>query len=121
MDKLIDKMMKNVKEMNVIIEEMMKDREAVHPKCQGVGFAESDKVFIRADRCGRIEPVENMDDPSQPADFMNEACRCTAYISPSYWWTGPRSCPLANHFRPDLKPEIQKGRIGQQKQKKRKK
>ncbi len=103
--------------MDKITEILMKKRLPVHPKCRGEGFTEEEKKAILLPYCSRIEPVE-MPEKS----FTDESCRCKAYVNPSQWWKLPTwKCPLADHYRPDLLiGKTNKGRVGQQKQKKKK-
>jgi hypothetical protein len=109
---------------------LMKERLPVHPKCRGEGFSEEERKFLRTSRCSRIEPVNiydvideqtgEVDQEKTPAkDFTDEFCRCTTYVNPSNWWKNPTwRCPMGDHYRPDMVIEKGKGRIGQQKQKK---
>lgn len=117
--------------MDKVIEQLMMEREPVHPKCQGKGFTDEERNFLHAPwRCDRIESISMFDiideetgqiDDEAAAEDTNAdpACRCTAYVNPSNWWRGKNYCPLASHFRPQEKPvSAGKVRAGQQKQKK---
>jgi hypothetical protein len=118
--------------MNKIVEELMKEREPVHPKCQGIGFTDKELSDLKKEFCSRIEPVEIfeiIDEETETIDaeagskpsFTDPACRCTAYVRPERWWIHGRNCPLADHFKPIVKDaSIVKERAGQQKQKKKK-
>ena len=118
--------------MNNLIEEMMKNREPVHPKCRGEGFSEKEHAISNGKACSRIEPVvvyEIIDEETGQVDTEanpiisteDPACRCSSYINPERWWIHGRSCPLADHFKPYLtKEQSDKQRLGQQKQKKKK-
>ena len=99
--------------MNKLKEQMLKERLPVHPKCQGIGFSKEELKFVTEDYCNRIEPIEIADKKT----VLNKNCRCVAYINPASWWRRGR-CPLASHFRPDLKEVASKKRVGQQKQRK---
>ena len=104
--------------MDKITEELMKERLPVHPKCRGEGFTESEQKLIVAERCHRIEPI---DVEGGGKSFTDPACRCTVYVKPANWWRPDWRCPLCEHFRPDLAfKDTKKGRVGQQKQKKKK-
>ena len=116
--------------MDRTTEELLKEREAVHPKCQGKGFAKDEEQYLVSDRCNRIAASELflMQNPDVkptkktplPEDaFVDDACRCSAYAFPSSWWRDGRSCPLASHFKLDAKDTSGKVRVGQQKQRKR--
>jgi|APCry1669188910_1035180.scaffolds.fasta_scaffold00061_33 hypothetical protein len=114
--------------MDKNIESLMKERLPVHPKCRGEGFSDEQTKFILSKRCSRIEPVDNWyvdpnDDFTKVVhSFTDPDCRCTAYVNPSNWWKHESwRCPLGDHFRPDLAIKDAKGRVGQQKQKKKKK
>lgn len=103
-------------------EQLLKEREPIHEKCLGMGFTEEQEDFLRNKRCSRIEPVDVVVDDetgeTEP-DCMSLACFCSSYVKPSIWWNhSSRRCPLADHFRPDLKAKNAKVRVGQQKQKK---
>jgi hypothetical protein len=114
--------------MDKIAEQLMMEREPVHQKCLGKGFAKEEQGFVKG-QCKRIEPIDvyeiideatgQTDDEVAPVeDNSNAACRCTSYVNPSIWWREGFRCPLADHFRPDLMTKKAKGRVGQQKQKK---
>lgn len=117
--------------MNKVIEQMMMEREPVHQKCLGIGFSDEEKEFLQKEIiCSRVEPVEiyeiideetgETDPEVMPTISKSDpACRCTTYMKPSVWWRHPgQRCPMADHYRPDLSFNKTKGRVGQQKQKK---
>lgn len=114
--------------MDKDIEFLMKERLPVHPKCRGEGFTDEQTKFIIAKHCSRIEPVDDYF-PDIDSDFSKRVqyftdpnCRCTSYVNPSNWWRHESwRCPLGDHFRPDLAIKDAKSRVGQQKQKKKKK
>lgn len=83
-----------------------------HQKCLGKGFEESDQEFMKSERCDRI-----VDYAAEESTIVEE--RCSVYTNPDLFWRPGFRCPMASHYRPDLKPEVKKGRVGQQKQKKR--
>ena len=105
--------------MDKIIERLIKEREPVNPKCRGEGFSAEEQALVLSERCTKIEPVEFYDESGKHTmSYTNELCRCTAYVSPDYWWNRGR-CPLATHFRSADGHMEDKKRVGQQKQKKR--
>jgi len=115
--------------MDKVIEQLMMEREPVHKKRLGIGFAKEEQEFVKG-QCDRIEPVDvyeiideasgQTDDEVDPVeDNSNAACRCTSYVNPAMWWRDSFRCPLASHYRPDLVVSKKKGRVGQQKQTKR--
>jgi len=104
--------------MNKHIEQLMKEREPVHPKCRGEEFSNEEKALVASKICEKIEPLEFVDDEGQRVSSSTDgACRCKAYVSPKYWWARGR-CPLATHFRSAEMEADNKKRVGQQKQKK---
>ena len=109
--------------MDKLTEELMKDRRPVHQKCRATGFSETEHKFIVSEHCSRIEPINVFDGEDKTVQsFTDEDCRCTTYVNPSNWWKNPQwRCPLGDHYRPDLTTKDAKGRVGQQKQKKKKK
>lgn len=118
--------------MDKYTEILMKERLPIHPKCVGEGFTDAEKKFLVATHCSRVEAIEMYDiideetgeiDPETGPikDAANKLCRCSSYVNPSHWWKHHTwRCPLADHYRPDMITDKAKGRVGQQKQKKKK-
>lgn len=100
--------------MDKDIEELIKIRKPIHPKCKGQGFSDEEKKFQTSAICERIEPCDFEDE-----EGLLENCRCTVYVDPSYWWR-VGFCPVASHYKPQDFIGKDKQRVGQQKQKKKK-
>lgn len=105
--------------MDKVIEELMKERLPIHPKCKGEGFDPEQSKHLVSKQCSRIENVEAFEGEEVIENGI-EVCRCTTYVNPSIWWRNGKSCPMADHYQIQKKATEEKVRAGQQKQKKRK-
>jgi hypothetical protein len=107
-------------------EEMLKNRKPVHGKCLGKFFTEEEAEFLKTEACSRIEGMETtgeviVDEETGETEpgTTTTVYFCKAYVNPDNWWKHSKTrCPLADHYRPDLKMEKSRVRAGQQKQKK---
>lgn len=102
--------------MEKLTEQLLKERKPVHDKCLGVGFTDEEKeILSKHGKCSKMVEAD-----IQPED--GELFFCSAYVNPANWWRNEGSwCPLCDHYRPDLVvKQVSRGRVGQQKQKKRK-
>lgn len=112
--------------MDKVIEELMKERLPIHPRCKGEGFTADEAKNLIAGECSRIEALDRFEsdktdgskDPEQDSDI--EIRRCTTYVNPSMWWREGKRCPMADHYQIQKKDKTEKVRAGQQKQKKKK-
>jgi len=78
----------------------LKDFQPVHKKClEGTKEGDVCEKIIYDDNLGRE--------------------RCAAYINPSYWWEHVGKCPLASHITEVSAKEKARIRVGQQKQRRR--
>ena len=112
--------------MDKMVEELLKDRLPVHPKCRGKEFSEEQAKNLVSPECSRIEKLDDYgfgkvdSNGGSEGEVDIELCRCTTYYNPSYWWAGERRCPMADHYKIRSKTQTEKVRAGQQKQKKKK-
>lgn len=105
--------------MDKVVEQLMKERLPIHPKCRGEEFDSEESKNLVGSKCSRIEILSDLI-PDNEDEVGIEFFRCSTYFKPSYWWENGRRCPLADHYKIQTAAQREKTRVGQQKQKKKK-